>query len=56
MSSEKKHIVGIISTGTMGEALLTSIIKSGVSGVEIAISDKSYEKTERLAKQYGCDV
>jgi pyrroline-5-carboxylate reductase len=56
MSSEKKHIVGIIGTGTMGEALLASIIKSGVSGVEIAISDKSYEKTERLAKQYGCDV
>jgi pyrroline-5-carboxylate reductase len=51
-----KRIVGFIGVDVMEEAPLASMIKSGVSGLEISISDKSYEKTQRLAKQFGCNV
>lgn len=65
MSTEKspKHI-GLIGAGIMGEALLSALIKSGISPETITIAEKRLERSEELISQYGvrageittCDV
>jgi pyrroline-5-carboxylate reductase len=51
-----KFSVGIIGAGIMGEALLVSIIKSGIDASNIAISDKRSERTVGLSAKYGCEI
>ena len=46
----------IVGCGIMGEALLVSIIKSGIDSSSILISDKRIERTSELAAKYGCKV
>jgi pyrroline-5-carboxylate reductase len=48
--------LGVIGAGIIGEALLVSIIKSGVEASNIAISDKRSERTSDLVAKYGCKV
>jgi pyrroline-5-carboxylate reductase len=52
----KSFDIGIIGAGIMGEALLSSIIKSGLNASNIAISDIRSERTAELADKYGCKV
>lgn len=56
MIQGRTFAVGIIGAGVMGEALLGAIIKSGVNGSQIVISDKRSERTAELAAKYGCQV
>ncbi|MEN9517032.1 MAG: hypothetical protein RL733_569 [Actinomycetota bacterium] len=56
MTSAVNNNLGIIGAGIMGEALLVSIIKSGIDASNIAISDKRIERTSELAAKYGCKV
>ncbi len=56
MTSVDNHEFGIIGAGIMGEALLVSIIKSGIDASNIVISDKRSERTAELSKKYGCEV
>lgn len=56
MTSVSKHKLGIIGAGVMGEALLVSIIKSGMDASNIAISDKRSERTAEFSAKYGCEV
>lgn len=56
MTSAVNNDLGIIGAGIMGEALLVSIIKSGIDASNIAISDKRIERTSELAAKYGCKV
>lgn len=53
MRVNSDYLVGIIGAGVMGEALLVSIIKSGVDASNIAISDKRIDRTVDLASKYG---
>jgi pyrroline-5-carboxylate reductase len=48
--------IGFIGAGIMGEALLVSIIKSGIDASNIVISDKRNERTAELSAKYGCGV
>jgi pyrroline-5-carboxylate reductase len=48
--------LGVIGAGIMGEALVVSIVKSGIDAFNIAISDKRSERTAYLASKYGCKV
>ena len=56
MTSAANHKLGIIGAGIMGEALLASIIKSGIDAANIAISDKRSERTAELSAKYGCEI
>lgn len=56
MTTETRFEIGIIGAGIMGEALLATISKAGVSASDIAISDKRQERTSELSKTYGCAV
>lgn len=56
MTSAANHKLGIIGAGIMGEALLASIIKSGIDAANIAISDKRGERTAELSAKYGCEI
>jgi len=56
MTSVANHKFGIIGAGIMGEALLASIIKSGIDAANIAISDKRSERTAELSAKYGCEI
>jgi pyrroline-5-carboxylate reductase len=56
MTSAVNNNLGIIGAGIMGEALLVSIIKSGIDASNIAISDKRIERTSELSAKYGCKV
>ena len=55
MTSIVNHKFGIIGAGIMGEALLVSIIKSGIDASNIAISDKRGERTAELVAKYRCE-
>ena len=48
--------IGIIGSGVIGEALLVAVLKSGVSPLVIAISDKNHNRTSELGQKYGCKV
>ena len=54
MTEIKVTPIGIIGAGVMGKALMVAIIKSGASGLQIAILDKRSERTAELATKYGC--
>ncbi len=56
MTFVANHKFGIIGVGVMGEALLVSIIQSGIDASNIAISDKRSDRTAELAAKYGCKV
>ncbi len=56
MSTNSSIKVGIIGVGIMGEALLVAISKSGVSALEIGISDKRDDRTAELKQKYGCQI
>ena len=48
--------IGIIGVGTIGEALLAAITKSGVPASSIAIFDKCRERTSKLSTRFGVRV
>ena len=56
MTAVANHKFGIIGAGIMGEALLVSIIKSGIDAPSIAILDKRNERAAELAARYGCKI
>ena len=54
MASAFKNRFAIVGAGVMGEALLLSIIRSGIDVLNIVISDKKSERTAELTSKYGC--
>jgi pyrroline-5-carboxylate reductase len=48
--------VGIIGLGVMGEALLVAISRSGVSLLDIGISDEREHRIIELNQKYGCKI
>ncbi len=51
-----KYHVGVIGAGIMGEALISAIIKAGLSSSDITISDNRVERLDELKSKYGCVV
>ncbi len=47
------NVIGIIGSGVIGEALLTTLITSGVSRSEIYIADKRADRVVELVTTYG---
>jgi len=45
--------IGVIGAGVMGEALISALIKSGVSGSSISIHEKRAERAAELTRSYG---
>jgi pyrroline-5-carboxylate reductase len=54
VASAFKNRFAIVGAGVMGEALLLSIIRSGIDVLNIVISDKKSERTAELTSKYGC--
>jgi len=48
--------VGIIGAGTMGEAFIAALIRSGLQPAAIAIVVRRQERGQELAKKYGVEV
>lgn len=45
--------IGVIGSGVMGEALITTLITSGASPSEIYIADKRVDRVSELVRSYG---
>jgi pyrroline-5-carboxylate reductase len=57
MDATNEYSIGIIGAGIMGEAVMVAIIRFGVSGSQITISDKRSENCGDSGQYFvGCEA
>jgi pyrroline-5-carboxylate reductase len=55
MDNKKPFRVGIIGVGNMGSSLVAAVLKTGISGKFVAISDNSPKKIDELVSKFECN-